>query len=475
MRWAWARRPRSRSTAARAPRRVAVLPLGTDELADGLTAELTALLSRARGLEVIAHASSRRCATIDRALPDVVAQLDATFVLDGTVHRDRDSMRLAARLVEPAAERTLWSDSWSGPLEDVFAFQSEIARRVAADLGGTLTDDVDPILHREPTSDLAAYDEYLRGRHRLALGTDEGVRAATAFFEQAIERDSTFALAWAGLAECWLRESMRPLRGEESARRAREAVEEALSLDPALPDTHATNGWLAMAAWEWGRADAAFEIALELAPSHARAAHGRATYHVRRGELAEADHAYDAARALDPSSDDVVNESVWPILLAGRFAEASERARRVVHRDPENAMAYFNLGTCAARQGRREESITYYRAAAELSARVPFFTAFLGMALVGVGDRDEAEAIAADLRRKAERVMRVATCFGALLVHLGRVDKGLTWLERGVEAREPFALAIDTWLLPVPQVRGHERFRRLVESAPRPNMIGVRP
>jgi hypothetical protein len=147
----------------------------------------------------------------------------------------------------------------------------------------------------------------------------------------------------------------------------------------------------------------------------------------------------------------------------------------VVHRDPENAMAYFNLGTCAARASRREESITYYRAAAELSARVPFFTAFLGMALVGVGDRDEAEAIAADLRRKAERGTRVATCFGALLVHLGRVDKGLTWLERGIEAREPFALAIDTWLLPVPQVRGHERFRRLVESAPRPNMIGVRP
>jgi serine/threonine-protein kinase len=474
MRWAWAPKQRSRSAAARVAR-VAVLPLGVDELADGLTAELTALLARARGLEVVAHTSSRRSAAKGRALPEVAADLGATHILEGSTRRDGDTVRLAARLVEPAAERTLWSDAWSGPPEDVFAFQSEIARRVAADLGATLADGPDPILHREPTSDFAAYDEYLRGRHQLALGTDDGVRAATTRFEQAIERDSTFALAWAGLAECWLRESMRPLRAAEAARRAREAVEEALSLDRALPDAHATRGWLATASWDWAEADAALETALELAPSHPSAVHGRATFHLRRGELAEADRAYDAARALDPSSDDILNASAWPILLSGRFAEAAERARVVVHRDPEGAMAYFNLGTCAARAGRREESITYYRAAAELSARVPFFTAFLGMALVGVGDRDEAEAIAADLRRKAERGIRVATCFGALLVHLGRVDKGLAWLERGVEAREPFALAIDTWLLPVPQVRGHERFRRLVESAPRPNMIGVRP
>ena len=124
---------------------------------------------------------------------------------------------------------------------------------------------------------------------------------------------------------------------------------------------------------------------------------------------------------------------------------------------------------------RPEEAVTYYRAASELSARIPFITAFLGMALATVGDLDEAEAIAADIERKAERGTSVATCLGALLIRLGRVDDGLRWLERAIEAREPMALVVDTHFLPLPEVREHPRFERILEQAPKPSMMGRRP
>jgi hypothetical protein len=142
-------------------------------------------------------------------------------------------------------------------------------------------------------------------------------------------------------------------------------------------------------------------------------------------------------------------------------------------------MAYFTLGNYAERDGRRGEAVTYYRAAAELSgelsARTPFITAFLGMALTTIGETDEAETIAADLERKVRRGSLVAVALGALLIRLGRTSDGIECLERGMEAREPMALALDTRWLPLPEVRDDPRFRGILERAPQPSMAGRRP
>ena len=475
MRWAWSRRPGSRSGAKRHGRRLAVLPLGPDPFASGLTEELTALLRRAPDLEVIAHTSARRYGGSAGPLTHVAGALGADILLTGAASRMEGRIALSVRLVEGIDDRQRWAHEWDGTSEDVFAIQNDAARRVATELGVSVADGVDPLLHREPTSDLDAHEDYLRGRFYLGRDTSADILTAIACFESALDRDPSFALAWSGLADCYARGPTAGMRPDEAARRARQAAEEAASLDADLPDAHAVLARIATSEWRWGDAERGFARALELAPSHARAHHGRATLLLRTGSLEDAIEAFDRARALDPCSDEVLTESAWPLLQLGRFEESAERSRQVVHRDPENPMAYFNLGNCAARGGRREESITFYRAAAELSASVPFITAFLGMALVGVGDREEAETIAADLRRKAERGTPVATSLGALLVHLGRLEKGLGWLEHGLENREPLALAMDTWLLPLPQVRENERFRQLCARAPRPNMIGRRP
>jgi TolB-like protein/Flp pilus assembly protein TadD len=495
--WFTGHRTRRARTASGVDRkhRVVVLPLRVDsepgsdredphtstpraeQLANGLTEELTRILTRTPNLHVIAHTSASPYRGSTKTVSEIAEELAAGVALVGRTRRSAARLEISVRLVDAAPRRERWTHTWEGVHGDVFAIQNEIARRVVSTLGASLPDEADELLHREPTSDVAAYDEYLVGRHHLSLRSEDGIRAAIRHFDRAIERDSVFALAWSSLADAYHLASFgyASIPRADALRRVREAAEEAVALDETLADAHASLGYLHDEAWAWPAAQEAFERALALAPSNPRARHGYAIACLHRGDLRLALEEYELALAVDPRSNQVLNESGWPYAYLSRFSEATERSRRVVHRDPENAMAYFSLGSYAERMGRPEEAVTYYRAAAELSARVPFITAFLGMALVTVGDRDEADAIARDLRRKASRGTPVATCLGALQIRLGRVDDGLGWLERGLEARESMALSLDTHLLPLPQVRGHPRFQALLERAPRPSLIGMRP
>ena len=465
-------------------RRLAILPLTSirseerpDYFADGMTEELISVLSRTSGLDVIACTSVMQYRESSKPIREIADELSVGVILDGSVRRTGQQLSVTVQLIDAATERHLWSNEWHRHLEDVFSIQTEIARSVASALEVALLDDPDELLHREPTSDLAAYDLYLLGRHHLALRSEDGTRKAIQHFETALDRDSALAVAWSGLADCFLLAlaGFASIPADEAAHRAREAAQEALGLDDRLADAHVSLAYLETNKWNWTPARAGFEQALELSPSHAQACQWYAQYFLYRGEFERAIDYYARAHTLDPLSNAILNESGWPFMYLGRIHDAAERFRMVVHRDPENGMAYFNLGSYAERSGRPEEAVTYYRAAAELSARIPFITAFLGMALATIGDRDEAEAIATDIERKAERGTSVATCLGALLIRLGRVEDGLGWLERAIDAREPMALALDTHFLPLPEVREHPRFQSILQQAPEPSMMGRRP
>ena len=171
--------------------------------------------------------------------------------------------------------------------------------------------------------------------------------------------------------------------------------------------------------------------------------------------------------ALEPLDPTTVNESGWSHALAGRTDEAIERSRRAIHLDPEHVLSYMHLGRYAEQSDRRGESLTYYRAAVELSGREPFLTAFLGTALVSAGEREEAEQIAHDLLRKARRGTPVSTSLGALLTALGRHDEGVSWVEAGIDAREPLALLAGTTWLPLTELRSSKRLADLLERRPR--------
>ena len=444
--------------------------LRTDALGAGLAEELVALLSRDSQLELIGPVSSRALAHRTDDPAAAADELGVDLLLTGTVRRTEDGLTVRARLRTAPEGVESWADAWSHEPEEVFLVLGEIAARVAAAAGAGRAPPEGTLLHREPTSHLAAWDSYVEGRALLARPDAGSIRAAVVAFEAAVEHDELFADALASIAEAYrtAHELHLSLDREDVLPAVRSSATRALELDAALPGAWVSLAYADLHAWSFDAARRHLERALELAPCHAQAHRLLARVLLSSGELAGATAAAERALALEPLSHAVLVESGVPHALRGRTDIAVERSRRVVHRDPEHVMAYFHLGRYAEQAGRHGEAVTYYRAAAELSGRIPYLTAFLGMVLARIGDRHEAEEIAADLERKARRGSPVATCLGVLLLRLGRVDEGVRWLEAAHGAREMQILLLDTPWLPLPESRAHPRIRALIEALPRP-------
>ncbi len=462
--------------------RIAILPLrpkpeGGHCFADGMTHALVELFSRSADLDVIAARSAMHFREEPPRLPDIAERLGVDFILSGSVQRTDDALRVHARLIHVESDSSLWERAWDGHPSDVFSIQSRITRSVGTVVKGERRVSDDESIYREPTSDLVAYDLFLQGRYHLARGTEIDTKSAVECYERAIERDPLFAHAWASLAECYVDALTGHASAEpaQSARRIGEACERALELDGGLPEAHVTLGLSELHLWNMAAAGEHFRRGLELAPGLSRAHQAYALYLLYRGDFSQSIEHAERAHALDPLSDTILNESARAFALSGQFDEALERSRRVIHRDPENITAYFSLGNYAEVSGRPEEAVTYYRAAAALPSRLPFITAFLGIALAEIGDRDEAEDIANDLERKAGRGSRVATPLAALLIRLGRIDEGLAWLEAAYDRREPLLLVADTHWLPLPEIRTHPEFLAILGRLPKPFAAGRRP
>ena len=468
-------------------KRVAVLPfVGSDDghrrLASGLATAVRDLLSRSSKLAVIGEISSRRAAAGAPDAPlEVARTLGVDAVLTGRLTRSEADLEVSCELHQVEGGSLIWSGSWSVERSGIFGTESQIARGAGAALG------IEPapgeeLLHREPTTDMAAYERFLQGREALERAVDgidppATLELAAESFESALRRDALFAAAWAGLSECHrlaLANRM-PLRGSDGPTAIRDAARRALEIDESLPEARVALGVAELFEWKLSEAKRQFARALESAPSHPAAHRWLARVCALRGDFAGAVRSIESAVVLEPGSNTILNESAWIHALAGRPEEAKERSRQVVHRDPEHVMAYFHLGQFATHLGKPGEAVTYFRAAAELSDQLPFLTAFLGMALVEVGDRQEAEDIARDLARKARRGSPVATSLGALLIRLGEIEDGLRWLETALESKEELLLTVDTHWLPLPEIRSHPRFTAIKNRLPDPCVAGRRP
>jgi TolB-like protein/Flp pilus assembly protein TadD len=435
----------------------------------GLAEELIALLSRNPTLDVVGPLSVREFVGRTSDPASWAEELGVGLVLTGRVDRTDTDLSVEARLVTAPEGADVWVERWALRPEDLFVILGEAAAKVGAAAGAARTTPPEALIHREPTSDLTAWDLYVEGRALLGRPDPSAIRSAVTAFEAALEHDELFASALAAIAEAYriAHESHIAIDRQNVLPMIRRIAERALELDDALPGAYVSLAYADVHAWDLGSAERHLGRAIGLAPSHAQAHRWLSRVRLYQRDLPAAIAHAERALELEPLSTTVINESGVPYALAGRPEVAIERARRVVHRDPEHAMAYFHLGKYAEQTGRYGEAVTYYRAASELSGRVPFLTAFLGMVLVKLGDRHEAEDIANDLERKGRRGSPVAACLGVLLLRLGRVDDGLTWIESALEAREMQLLLIDTLWLPLPEgVRADPRIVALLDRMP---------
>ena len=437
---------------------VAVLPFvnsggdAQDEyFSDGMTDELTSALSQVRGLRVASRTSAyaykgRR----DVDVRQIGRQLGVGAVLEGTIRRDGDRIRLSARLTGTHDGLTVWSEQYERKVADVFKLQDELSSAIVATLAPRLTGKLPA---RRQTADLEAYDLYLRGRYLWHTRGDSALRAAAGLFSQAIERDPGFADAHAGLADAL---ALLPVYGLTSADSAlpiaRREAERAVALDSVNADAYATLGLVAKSAGDWAGAERALRRSLALDPNGAAAHQWYGEVLVITGHPAEGAAQVTMARRLDPLSPIVAAEMSFMLALAGDSAAAFREGAAAVNLAPTLWATHAFLGSAFVFSDRPGAAVAELARAVALDSNVTIFTGILGFALARAGRLDSARAVASRLEGRA--LQHAASPAGVAIAYLGLGDaaRALTWFERAVRERDQFLLAIGVsprWFDPI--------------------------
>lgn len=446
---------------------VAVLPFrnltsdpDNDYFADGITEDVIAQLSKIHRLKVISHSSVVRFRKRDQTFRDIGDVLGATTVLDGSVRRAGDRVRIVAQLVALDPERLLWSDRFDREATDIFEIQSEVALRIAAALRAELTPDERKRVLSRPTLDLRAYTIFLQGRQLYIQFTSESIAQAIDHFERAIVKDPNFALAHATLAMANIEQAeLGALSPDLAYPRAERAAEAALRIDPELAESHCTMAYLrAVRDHDWTAAEQGFKRALELSPSSATTCdlYGRMCAALERYD--ESIALLQRAQELDPLARRC--DAATMLLRAGRVDEAIHRAESAVELDPVDR-ACATLGWAYFLDGRREEAITQLERAASSSPASTIWLAQLGQAYAMAGNHTRAREILETLKERARHGYVSPYHFAYVLTGLGEADRAMDYLERAVAERTGASYAIKGSFLFKP-LRGHPRFSALL-------------
>jgi TolB-like protein/Tfp pilus assembly protein PilF len=453
------------------PASAAVLPFvdmspGKDQgyFSDGLTEELITSLSQVEGLRVAARTSSFQFKGGSADVREVGRRLDVGAVLEGSVRKSGNRMRIAAQLVSVADGYQLWSQAYDRELTDVFAVQEEIARAIVEALRVKLGVTEGAALSAAPTKDLEAYDLYLKGRFAWNQRTAAAMTEAVRYLEQAVARDSGFARAWAALADAYI--LLVPYAGasrEETWPRARTAAQRALALDSTLAEAHTALAYGTMIyAWDWPAAEASFRRAIAANPDYATAHHWYGDFLAGRGRLEESVREMERALALDPLSRIIGTELGWVYYLMRRNDEAEAQTRRTLALDPNYPHGSLILGLVFMAKGQYAEAIQALRRGIELGGDYDLQYAALIQAYARAGERANALKLMSELTERAKRgefgPFTLAVAYGGL----GDMDRGMALLHRAIDERDIFMPEIffDPLLDPL---RRDPRFREVEE------------
>ena len=425
-------------------RSIAVLPFvnasadaDNEYLSDGISDELINALTKVEGLRIASRTSVFALKGKPQDIRAIGALLGVSVVLEGTVRRSGDRLRITVQLSAAEDGRNLWSERYERKLDDVFAVQDEIARTIVSTLRTTfLADIADPTPQRY-THNLDAYSLYLKGRYCWNKRSQEGVLEAISFFRQAIEHDSGYALAYSGLSDSYaLQVDYRSVPVTEGYRLAREYALKALDLDDTLPEAHTSLAWvLHISDWDWPGAMREYARALELNPGFATAHHWYSFLLLVNGQSEQAVMEALTALELDPSSLSVRRGVGWLSYYTRRYEQALYHLRRAIAMNPTSEDTYRVLGLVLTQQGAYAEAERAFREAITLSPDLSYATAGVAHVLALSGRRREAEAIVAELEARARE--RYVTPVALCIAHLGlrNVDQVFYWLDRAYEDR----------------------------------------
>lgn len=443
-------RPGASAAATADARSIAVLPLenvgGGEEdryFSDGMTDEISSALSKVPGMRVASRTSVFALRRKGMDAREIARTLNVANVLEGTVRRAGDRLRVSTQLTNAHDGLSLWSESYERQMADVFEVQDDIAGNIAGALRLTLGERSTTERARRGTADLAAYDLYLRGRFFWNQRGAAQLQRAAGYFEQAIARDPDYAQAHAGLADAL---GLLPIYGSTPADSAyplaRAAAERALKLDSTIAEAHTTLGLILKSTGKWDSAGAAFRRALALDSTYATAHQWYSENLIITGRPAEAVEELTRARALEPLSSIVSAELSYSLGLAGRYDEAIAAGRRAIELDSTLWAGHAFLGFVYLFKGDAKAALPELQAAVRLGPEIDPLVGALAYAHARAGQSDSARALIAPVEIRASRPGGSPVALAMAYAGLGDREKALSWLERGARERDPWLYAM---------------------------------
>jgi TolB-like protein/Tfp pilus assembly protein PilF len=452
---------------------IAVLPFdnlsedkGNAYFAEGVQDEILTRLAKVADLKVISRTSTQKYKSAPDNLRTIAQQLGVANILEGSVQKANDQVRVNVQLINATNDAHLWADIYDRKVTDIFAAESEISKTIADTLQAKLTGSELKAMAKVPTTDSEAYELYLKGRFFWNKRTGADLRKAIEYFNQAIAKDPNYARAYIGLADSYL---LLPNYGaaspQDSIPQAKAAVKKALELDNTLGEAYATSAKIrAEHDFEFEQGINEFESAIQLSPNYATAHHWFGSGPLMA--LARSDRSIaEGKRAVELDPLSLINNADlgWVYFNARRYDEAIAQFRKTIEIDSHFYLTHYYLGEALLLKGQPTEAIAEYRTAVDLNDD-PIALALLGQAHARAGQRDEAQKILARLTQEAKSRYVSGYSFALVLTGLGDKEGAIVALERAYrngEGNDIYVIKVDPLL---DDLRGQPRFEALVQK-----------
>ncbi|MGB6745508.1 MAG: tetratricopeptide repeat protein [Terracidiphilus sp.] len=431
---------RHRTTAPVAPRiqSLAVLPLrnlsgdpAQEYLADGITEDLIGRLANIHDLRVISHTSVMRFKNTQLSIPEIAKSLGVDAIVEGSVIKEGDRIRVTAQLIRGATDAHFWSETYDREMRDALSLESELAQSIAEKVEVTATGQEQQRLSSVRTVAPEVYESYLKGRFALGQGNKAADEQSIQYFQDALNKDATFAPAYLGMAEAYtnLGTVFAGVSPEATRPKVESFARKALAFDPDLVEAHVVLANDLQEEWHWAEAETEYRRALELNPNDADAHAGFALWLVCEGRADEAVAWIQSAQALDPVG--VTGDRVsWVLFQAHRYDDAIRESRSALAVQPDNAFGLFGLGFSLIAGNKPADAIPVLEKAVSLSPGSPAAIGVLIRAYAHAGRRSDAMRLLADLKRRRKTGYIPAGAFVNAYLGLGDNQQTFYWLEQ---------------------------------------------
>jgi TolB-like protein/DNA-binding winged helix-turn-helix (wHTH) protein/Flp pilus assembly protein TadD len=461
-------------------RSLAVLPLenlsgdpSQDYFADGMTDELITRLAQISALRVISRTSAMTYKNVHKPLAEIASELNVDAVVEGSVSRSGDRVRVTAQLIDARNDKHIWAQSYDEDIRDTLVLQSRVTRAIAGQIRATLNPQELATLDKSKTVNPEAYEAYLKGRYFWNKRTRDGLRTAIANFSHAIEIDPAYAEAYSGLADSyavsgdWKYGVLAP---QDAFSKATAAAAEALVLDDTLGQAHASLAFaLDLYGWDWKAAETEYKQAIKFNPGYATAHQWYSWHLFMVGRDNDATLELKRAESLDPLSLIINADIADAMCVARRYDEAVEQSKKTLKMDPNFAIGHYELGQALAQKHMYDEAIAEFQRAIELSGPSGAFDSNLGYAYAVSGRKAEALKIVDDLESRRIQNPSVEADIALIYVGLGDRDEAMIRLNKAYEARFKASILLRPAFDPL---RSDARFQDLLRRIGLPTSKG---